>query len=137
MSVFIISLICVSPAQAVGVDRWEYSCAMTGLAPPDPTLDGWIKGAGLEGRFYWVNTGRFYAGTTIHMYGHWGIEWNDGSWILGEHTGVWSLSNNRVNVRGVVTDASPIWSEMIGRNVHTVEFFDLQTMSIGGIFQIN
>ena len=110
---------------------------MTGQAPPDPTLAGWVEGEGLVGNMYWVNTGRFYAGTTIHMYGYWDIEWEDGTFIHGEHTGVWSLSNNRVNVRGVVTDASPIWSELIGRNVHTVEFFDMSTMSIGGIFQIN
>lgn len=137
LAVVMLALISAAPVQAITPYRWEYSCAMTGLAPPNPTLDGWVKGEGLEGRMYWVNTGRFFAGETIHMYGYWAIIWSDGTEIHGEHTGVWSLSNNRVNVRGVVTYTVGGWSDLVGRHIHTVETFDLQTMSIGGIFQIN
>ncbi len=135
--VFMVALVYAVPVDAKEPIRWEYLEFMTGLAPPEPTLDGEIWGDGMHGRMYWVNTGRFFAGKTIHMSGYWVIEWDDDTTIRGSHTGVWSLSKNRVTVNGIVTDASPLWAFLIGRNVHSSETFDMQTMSIGGIFQIN
>lgn len=137
--VFMVALVYATPVQAAKIIRWDYCVTMPVFPappPPTPTLIGWIKGDGMEGDMYWVNTGRFFAGETVHLYGYWWIEWEDDSMIEGTHTGVWVLSNNRLNARGVVTDASPKWSDLIGRNIHTVETFDFLTMSIGGIFQI-
>lgn len=138
--VFVVALVYATPVQANKIVRWEYSVTMTAFPappPPQPTLAGWVKGDGMDGDMYWVNTGRFFAGETIHLYGYWWIEWEDGSVIKGTHTAVWALSNNLLNARGVVTAATPGYAHLIGRNIHTVEIFSMQTFSIGGIFQIN
>lgn len=144
--VFMVALVYATPVQAKDIIRWEYYDKMNVPIPEPPghTLDGeiWgedVNGNPVHGDFYWVNTGRFYAGETVHMYGYWGIDWGqDGSTdISGMHTGVWVLSNNRVNVRGTVTAASPGWTHLIGRNVHTVVTMDMTTLTISGIFQIN
>ncbi len=138
--VFMVALVYATPVQAKVPLRWEYNVTMPVFPappPPQPTLVGWAKGDGMEGDMYWVNTGRFYAGETVHLYGYWWIEWEDGSVVEGTHSGVWVFATNRVIANGVVTAADPGYEYLIGRHIHTNEIFSFETMSIGGIFQIN
>lgn len=91
--------------------------------PVNPIWRGTITGD-ISGNMYFNNTGTGKQGDqdpgkTIHFAEIWFITDEDENMLLiGTDHGVVSLDGSEYRMNGVVTDAAPQWSHLIGRNVH-------------------
>ena len=90
--------------------------------PDDPIWIGTVTGD-INGLIYFTNvgTGKWgnqEPGVTLHFAEVWLITDESGNMLLtGTDEGVVS-PNSDYRMNGVVTDAAPLWSHLIGRNIH-------------------
>ena len=113
--IFLLALVSACPVEAKTPLRWEAFSYYTF----EPEWSGDIyRGDGVHGYLYldvieWVD-----LPNVQHVSGIWWIDWDDGQYIVGDYKGkvVWSTGEGVLN--GQVTDTSPDWSYLDGRNVH-------------------
>ncbi len=91
--------------------------------PDNPVWRGTITGD-ISGNMFFTNVGPGKRGVeergpTLSFEEIWLIEDESGNMLLtGTDAGVVSGANSKYRMNGVVTDAAPQWSHLIGRTVH-------------------
>ncbi|MDH3196619.1 MAG: hypothetical protein OEO21_00095 [Candidatus Krumholzibacteria bacterium] len=83
---------------------------------PNPIWRGTITGD-ISGEIFFSNIGGKEAGMAYHFEEEWWITDQGGTILRGTDEGVVS-PNSKYRMNGVVTEAAPEWSHLIGRKVH-------------------
>ena len=110
----------------------------TGLT--NPVWSGTISGD-INGKMYFINTGGRDVGQAHFFEETWLItDENDDMLLTGTDTAVVSWRNAKYRMNGVVLDAAPKYTHLIGHNVHMsgIITFDGETPDTApGVFRVN
>ena len=137
--VFLLALVSASPVQAKTPIRWDYTANYVAT----PTTD-WFGEIGENGEIgIWIYDFQFLSnGQKLAM--NWWIDFDDGGHLEGTAHGFFVYETHdylydggRYVANGKVTDTSPDWSHLQGRNVHIMGYIAPWFSMTEGIFQIN
>ncbi len=139
--VFLLTLVSVSPVEAKVPMRMNFSI---GIIPPISwSGDIWTD----DGSHGYMNL--YLTDYTLLSNGQkgsviWLIDWDDGSHLEGtlDMTFVYAthgsgMDGGEVVGNGIVTEASPEWSDWDGRNVHVMASVSPWPWIANGVFQMN
>ena len=134
-------LISANPVEAKVPLRWEYSMVYQGGIHWQGDI---YTADGMHGDFTWILTDYEMKSNGQKLSLIWMIEWDDGSYIVGNMDGTFVYETHEYGLdggtfvgNGAVTDTSTEWSEVYGRNVHIDGDVCPWPWIAEGVFQIN
>ena len=131
-AIFLMTLICVTPATAIKPHRWWVACSVN-LPPWSEDNPTWIGDAltedGKHGTFYWFNTGAEFLGPEENpkvqkFWGIWWVDWDNGDHVQGTHKGSFTYAISQYVINGRVTAATGDYADLIGRKIHNIGTVD-------------
>jgi hypothetical protein len=149
-AIFLMTVICVTPATAIKPNRWWVATSIN--LPPwseeNPTWIGdWWNEDRDHGHFYWYNFDPFNLGLeespkVMKFYGIWWADWDNGNYVQGTHDGSFTYARKQYTINGRVVVATGNYADLIGRKVHDVGIVDWTGGIYGlgyseGYFQVN
>lgn len=144
--IFLVALVSAVPVDATkefSVHRWWSEVYWTGAPFSDIEWTGTIMTEdGKEGTIYWDNLESFVLGPedapkVQKFWGVWWIDWSDGGYIKGSHSGSYTSAISQCTINGHITETSADWSYLDGRKIHTVNYVDMVLYYIAHYLQIN